>query len=258
MTYMGSKSKYVKDIAPIINNYIVQNNITDFYDVFCGGANLTYKIKCKNLYANDLSPTLIALHKQMQQDPSLIPTTGSREWWDEAKAEYQRLMANSVDITKWEQGTKIPLWKIGAIEWYSSYVRGGFPRGYAKATDKRDYFNEAYRNHKKQSESPEYQKIIFTQGDYKKIKIPENALIYCDSPYKGTKPYGINPKFDFDEYYDWLREKSKTNPIFISEQEMPDDFELVWQKQTNRTTKLDNKFKAVEKLFFIDNREVKM
>ena len=52
MVYMGSKRKYVKDICPIIQNYIDKNNINDFYDVFCGGANLIDNIYCKNLYAS--------------------------------------------------------------------------------------------------------------------------------------------------------------------------------------------------------------
>ena len=45
MVYMGSKRKYVKDICPIIQKYIKENNITKFYDVFCGGANLIDNVK---------------------------------------------------------------------------------------------------------------------------------------------------------------------------------------------------------------------
>lgn len=86
------------------------------------------------------------------------------------------------------------------------------------------------------------------------MEIPHNALIYCDSPYKFTKPYAINPKFDHEEYYNWLREKSKTNPIFISEQTMPEDFKSIWYKEAKRTNGLDNNFKAYENLYFIDNR----
>ena len=58
MTYMGSKRRYAKYIVPIINNYIKENDINTFIDCFCGGANLTDKIICDNVYGNDLSPTL--------------------------------------------------------------------------------------------------------------------------------------------------------------------------------------------------------
>jgi site-specific DNA-adenine methylase len=64
MVFMGSKRKYKKYIVPIINKYIKENNITKFYDVFCGGCNLSDEIICDKIICNDLSPTLIALHKQ--------------------------------------------------------------------------------------------------------------------------------------------------------------------------------------------------
>lgn len=82
MTYSGSKAKLKNDIPPIINKYIKDNNITTFIDCCCGGVNLADKIICENLYAIDLSPTLIGLHKQAQKDFSKISTEGSREEWD--------------------------------------------------------------------------------------------------------------------------------------------------------------------------------
>lgn len=257
MVYMGSKRRFAKYIVPYIQNYINENNITTFVDIFCGGANLTDKIKCDKVIANDLSPTLIALHQQVQRDKTILPSTGDRAWWDEAYTEYKRLKANyPIDIKIWEKESSIPLWKIGAIEWYCSFSNGGFSRGFAKPSPgHRDYYNEAYRNHQKQAENENYKKIIFQQGDYKEIEIPENALLYCDSPYKGTKPYQINTKFNHEEYYDWLREQSKKNPIFISEQSLPEDFNIIWSKDdATRTCGLDNNYKACEKLFFIDNR----
>lgn len=255
MVYLGSKRKLQKYLLPIINNYIKENHITDFYDVFCGGCNLIDGIECENLYANDLSPTLIALHQTMQSNAKVIPENGSREMWNNCYTEYKRLMKD-YEIKKeiWEENSKIPLWEIGAIEWYSSYSRGGFPRGYIKPTNGRDYYNEGYRNHFAQSQKENYKKIKFSQGSYTDIDIPENALIYCDSPYHNTKEYSISKNFDYNEYYNWLKNKSKTNPIFISEQEMPEEFECIWSLDVIRQTRQDKKFKACEKLYFIDNR----
>ena len=65
----------------------------------------------------------------------------------------------------------------------------------------------------------------------------------------------IEKDFNFNEYYNWLREKSKFNPIFISEQSMPEDFQIIWEKtDVKRTLALHDHTKACEKLFFIDNR----
>lgn len=254
MNYMGSKSKNATEIAYIINKYIAANHITEFYDIFCGGANLTDKICCDNVYANDLSPTLIALHKQMQQDKSLIPDSGNRETWDKCKAEYERLLKlGKIDLDYWKENSSIPLYEIGANEWYSSYVCGGFPRGFANNTAKRKYYNERMRNHIAQSKTSKYQAINFMQGNYLDLSIPENALIYSDAPYKNTKPYQINKKFDFEQYYNWLWSKSLTNPIFISEQEMPENFEKIWENKTQRTAN-KNRIYVYERLYFIDRR----
>lgn len=63
----------------------------------------------------------------MQSDRTVFPEHGDREWWDIANAEYRRLLSNfPKDLEIWKQESSIPLWKIGAIEWYSSYSRGGF------------------------------------------------------------------------------------------------------------------------------------
>lgn len=256
MVYMGSKRRYAKDIVPIIQEYIDKNKITTFVDCFCGGGNLVDKIHCDTLIANDLSPTLIALHEIAQTDFNSIPTDGNREYWDTAYTEWKK-MKKQMDNNE-EINVNMPLYMIGAIEWYGSFANGGFPRGYAKPSAGRNYYQEAYRNHKKQAESENYKKIIFRQGDYRDLvsNIPlNNAIFYCDSPYKGTKPYAISSKFNHEEYYDWLRETSKQVPIFISEQVLPPDFISIWEKDAKRTCGKDNNFKACEKLYFIDNRK---
>lgn len=259
MTYMGSKNRYAKYIVPIIQKYIDNNNINCFVDCFCGGANLVDKIHCQTLIANDLSPTLIALHQQAQRNFNAIPADGSREYWDYAYAAYKKLLKRireEPDTPLSFMQEDIKLFQIGAIEWYASFSNGGFPRGYAKNTPGRNYYQEAYRNHKKQAESENYKKIHFMNGDYSEA-IPAQTdnlkiLIYCDSPYRSTKPYAIAPKFDFDKYYNWLRETSKKYPIFVSEQWLPEDFgDPVWDTEVRRTAGQDNNFKATEKLWLL-------
>lgn len=261
MTYMGSKRKYAKDIVPIIQDYIDKNNIKTFVDVFCGGANLADKIKCDRIICNDLSPTLIGLHQMAQSDFSKIPVDGNRDYWNAAYAEYKKIKQA---MDKGETYTpSMPLYKIGAIEWYASFASGGFPRGYAKNSDTRNYYQEGYRNHQKQSQDEIYKKIVFWQGNYLNLieRLAKQdidfstTLFYCDSPYKGTKPYAICPNFNHNDYYDWCRKASSIVPLFISEQEMPEDFPVFWSKKVARTAGLDNNFKACEKLYFIDRRE---
>ena len=246
MNYMGGKTKCSERIASIINKYISQNKIDVFYDVFTGGGNVADKINCKIVIASDLSPTLIALHQQAQKDFSLIPKKGSKEYWDNAYKEYKRLKENN-----WEN-PQMPLYEIGAIEWYASYTKGGFPRGYTKPVGNRNYFAEGRQAHMKQARSKKYKNIIFKCSDYQQIDIPENALIYLDPPTEKTKPYGINPKFDYITFIRWIREKSKTNPIFLSNYNAPNDFKIVWTEVSKKNIK---DYDFCEKLYFIDNRQ---
>lgn len=174
MTYMGGKQRLAPNIVPILNNYIKENGIENFYDVMCGGANIISGVECNELYANDLSPTLIALHQAAQQDFSLICTDSSREQWDRCYGEYKKLKS-----ANFKKESSIPLAEIGAIEWFGGFSGRGFPGGYAVLSQGRNQFEERYNNLKKQSQLPSYSKIHFTCGDYRDLEFKPNSLIYC-------------------------------------------------------------------------------
>ena len=63
--------------------------------------------------------------------------------------------------------------------------------------------------------------------DYRKVPIPEGAVVYCDPPYKNTAKYLVD--FDHDAFYHWAL--TRDYPVFISEYAMPDDFAPIAIKQ---------------------------
>lgn len=240
MVYMGSKAKYAEHIVPILQKAIEDSQANTYIECFVGGANIIDKIKCENRYGYDRSDTLIALLRTAAEDFESVMKEGNRELWDKGKA-YVKDGIMPSDMT---------LVEIGAIEFFASFCNGGFPRGYAKNTETRDYYNEAYRNMKTQA--PNLKGIEFKCQNY--WDLDENtsgAVIYLDPPYAGTKIYGYanQPKMDYTHFWDWVRKISKNNIVYISEQAAPDDFEVVWEQQVTRTTNKENNFKAVEKLF---------
>ena len=239
MVYMGSKAKYAKYIVPILQKTIDENNITTYIECFVGGANIIDKIKCENRYGYDRSDTLIALLSTAAEDFDKVLKDGNRELWDKGKG-YVKDGIMPEDMT---------LADIGAIEFFASFSRDGFPRGYAKNTESRNYFQEGYRNMEKQA--PNLKGINFKCQNYWELEPVQNAVIYLDPPYQNTKHYGYanQEKMDYDKFWNWVREISKNNYVFISEQVAPDDFEVVWTQQVKRTAGKDNNFKAVEKLF---------
>ena len=135
---------------------------------------------------------------------------------------------------------------VGAIEFLGSFSNGGFPRGYAKSN-----YNKAYRNLEK--DVPELQTIEFMCSNYEDLNTTQwnNCVIYCDPPYKNTKNYSYKKfaYFDYEYFWNWIRELSKNNFVFISEQEAPNDFKVIWEKEVNRTAGKDNNFKAIERLY---------
>ena len=237
---MGSKSKYAKYIVPILQKCIDDNNITTYIECFVGGANIIDKIKCDKRIGYDRSDTLIALLTQAANNFDDVMKDGSRELWDKGKA-YVKDGRMPEDMT---------LAEIGAMEFFASFCNGGFPRGYAKNTETRNYYNEAYRNMKEQA--PQLAGIEFKCQNY--WELDENisgAVIYLDPPYANTKIYGYanQPKMDYNHFWNWVRKISKRNYVFISEQTAPEDFEVIWEQEVTRTTNKENNFKAVEKLF---------
>ena len=80
-----------------------------------------------------------------------------------------------------------------------------------------------------------------------------NFLVYCDIPYRDTTKYKTET-FPYEEFYKWVKEVSVHNTILISEYNMPQEFECIWQKETrvnfdsNRTSG-DKDNVRIEKLF---------
>ena len=91
-------------------------------------------------------------------------------------------------------------------------------------------------------------RLLLSNLSYEQVPIENESVIYCDPPYLKVikkKRYN-NSDFNHNSFYDWAR---KQNNIFISEYTMPDDFEVVYQKEKTCRLGLNNNTKTVEKLF---------
>ena len=114
----------------------------------------------------------------------------------------------------------------------------------------RNYYQEAKNNILTQA--PDLKGIVFGVSDYKEsIELPYDSgmLIYCDPPYQGTKQYANAMTFDYNEFWQTMRDWSKNNIVLISEQNAPDDFECIWEQEVSRSIKATDKSKSTEKLF---------
>lgn len=236
--YMGSKSRIAKDIVPIIQKYIDDNDIKYYYEPFVGGANVIDKIKCENRIGNDLNKYLIALLKHVSEGGELLPSV-DKELYNEVRTNYQDNIYES--------------WYVGNIGFLASYNGRWFDGGYAQSgyekTKKglrlRDYYQESKRNIEKQNLNG----IEFLNLDYRDLQFKNKSVIYCDPPYNNTRKYANAIEFNYDEFWNVIREWSKNHIVIVSELSAPSDFQCIWEKEVLRSLAPTNKSKATEKLF---------
>lgn len=91
------------------------------------------------------------------------------------------------------------------------------------------------------------QNVQFTNLNYYDLIIPNNSIVYCDPPYENTTKYKVET-FNYKLFWEWVRYISKTNIVFVSEYNAPNDFECIWNKKISSRLSGKNMF-SVEKLF---------
>lgn len=83
-------------------------------------------------------------------------------------------------------------------------------------------------------------------GSYDELEVPDNSIVYCDIPYKGTNRYDF--AFDHEKFYDWAC--SQKVPVFISEYEMPiDRFSVYMEFEKLCSMGRYYPIKTIEKIF---------
>lgn len=244
---MGSKSRIAKYIVPIIQDYIDEGNIDTYIEPFVGGANIIDKIHCKNKYGSDSNKYLIALLNRVKDGGELYEKV-PRELYDKVREAFKK--GDSSEFEDWEFGN------IGFLASFNGkFFQGGYAKtGYEKTKNGdrlRDYYQESKRNILAQA--PNLKDTEFSTKDYREAlkDIEGKAVIYVDPPYQNTTAYSNSSSFDYEEFWNIMREWSKEHIVLVSEQNAPDDFECIWEQEVSRSLSAANKSRATEKLFML-------
>ena len=232
MKYMGSKNRISKEILPII----LKNRKDRVYvEPFVGGCNMIDKVDGVRIGA-DNNKYLIAMWVGLQND-IIRPVNITKEIYSRARNEYNN--STNIEFSDFE---------IGWIGWMGSFNGRFFDGGYSGKTPTREYIWEQIKNTESQIDS--IRDVVFVCGSYDEIKYPDNSIIYCDPPYKGTKQYSTSRNFNHSIFWQWCRDMQRIgHDVFISEYEAPDDFTCVWSKQITNSMNIKNTYKTTEKLF---------
>lgn len=230
MVYMGSKNRLAKFILPIMLQKVKDKSITNWIEPFVGGGNIIDKIpkELKRVgidYSAHAIESLIAVRDLVDKLPA------------EVTVEYYKSLKDTPPnpITSW-------------VRFVCSFG-GKFENGYARNKKDQNYALCGVRNAQKQS--PNLQGVRFINDSYEVCSKAVNCLIYCDPPYQSTTSYKTGT-FDHDKFWQWCREMSVKNSVYISEYNAPKDFECVWkgeQKTNFASTRKGATHVAIEKLF---------
>lgn len=241
MKFVGSKAKISKEILPII----LKNASPDrwFVEPFVGGCNIIDKVQGKRI-GNDINYYLIELWRAIQSG-WVPPTHVTRE-------QYIHVRQNKGEYEPYYVGY------VG----YACSNSGKFFEGYANDyPETRRLKSGRLQNYQTETrdallrQAPLLKGVLFMNDEYMNVEIPTNSIVYLDPPYANTTKYKAGD-IDHTVFWDYVRYISKTNEVYISEYNAPEDFKCIWKKTSTSQLSInsmwgDNKT-STEKLFVYD------
>ena len=224
MQYLGGKAKIAKQIVKFLSDNRNPNQL--FIEPFLGGCNILPLMDLPK-WGNEIVPDLVLFYQALQA--GWLPPE------DITEDDYKII----------KQSESSPLRGFTGIacsysgKWFGGYARDNKGRNYAKNGK-----NAAIKL------APNLKLAKLTNLSYNEMDIPDGSLIYCDPPYFGTT--GYKNVFNHDDFWNWVRNLSERNTVFVSEYSAPDDFEIVFEIDRNLEMKNSSKTaetKRVEKIF---------
>lgn len=211
MQYQGGKYRIAKHIAAKIRE--LHPTATEIWEPFCGGGAVTLALAKAGfrVHASDNHEDLILMWQALMRGET-------QPFANVTEEEYQALKTASPSARRGFVGFGA---SFGGAWW------GGYGKGRKRSRERPDLtkaqpWHESWRSlHKLYGAN-----VSFTHTDY--TTVPDNALVYADPPYVGTKPYKGSPAFDHAAFWQWVRQRS--GPTFVSELTGPDDISIVWRK----------------------------
>lgn len=226
MQYLGGKEKISKQITSFLESQREPEQL--FVDLTVGGCSIISKMSYpKKGY--DKHPALISLYKSLSNTSLELPDIISYEQYKEAR---------SLDDGN----------PLKAFIGFGCSYSGRYFEGYAKNSRGNNFARSAKNSLLKKFKT--LKNVEFVCADLFDLDF-DNCLIYIDPPYTNSKEYTV--KFDYNKFWDKVRQLSKKNKVFVSEYKAPNDFECVLEikKRLGLRTKSGGQEIRIEKLFTI-------
>ena len=235
MKYLGGKHGIGKHIAEFMTNKCdPSSGFEGYLEPFCGSLGVfkqMTKHDYKKFIASDYHADLIEMWQKLQTNQLKLPKSVS-------EAQYNKLKkAASPNAMK-------------AVAGFGLSFGGKFFAGYAQkwaGNSGRNFLREFRNSIDKIKPAIQKTNVQIIRKSYEDHE-PKNMLIYCDPPYKETEGYSTG-SFDHDVFWETMRKWSRDNCVFISEENAPADFRVVWRRKKRRTLDKGVRFYKEEKLY---------
>jgi len=201
MQYFGGKQRISKQICEFINSTHTHTH-THYAEPFCGSCNVATKVNIPNKLLNDKNNYLISMFQELQNG-WVPPDFVSEEDYKNAR----------INMDKEPH--------VAGFVGFACSFAGKFFGGYARDSKGCGESGGNYALRGKNSilkKMSDLTNAKFTCEDFQNLNY-NNALIYCDPPYKDTTPYykKILGTFPYDTFIEWTKKQSENNTVLISE-----------------------------------------
>lgn len=238
MAYVGGKSTGFKHIIAVLND--PKYDGMDYYEPFCGYCHITRRVaRKKSININDYNGLLVCLLEGIKQGKSYPEI--SRERYYELKIQQE--------VISWERAIAGFCYSYNGKLWGGYVLDNSQTPSYKKSGKLMVYHKQRQNYYDKLKLNVPFMSSTLECKSYDEFN-PTGALIYCDPPYKNTTSYHKKSvgEFDHNKFWDWVRELSKTNEVYVSEYTAPDDFICV-AELPKKSTLSGKRIPKIERLY---------
>lgn len=220
MRYMGGKFRQSKAICQVLKPYVTSDTV--YVEPFCGGmwsaARVVRELHPKKMILNDINkPLMLLWEKCLEEGCDWLPVDA-----EQVEREYPKYKATQ------DENDPLTAWYGIALSFGGKWF-GGFARGRNNNGTRRNCAEESVKSTRCAVDTLNCLNVDLRIGSYENFEIPDGSVVYLDPPYEGrTKAHHFG-KFNYTEFWQWVRELSKRCIVFTSCFDCPTDFETVYE-----------------------------
>jgi DNA adenine methylase len=248
-SYHGGKMRIGKRIAKLIYEISIESeneedfSIQGYCEPFCGMLGVYQHIP--NLF-RDHSPKLKYKAGDVNESVILMWQEAQKGWIPPTRAS-----EHEYDVLKNADPSYLKGY-IGHQYSFGGQFFGGYAPKYGKTA------SSAKASARITKIAKDLENVKFTSGNYKQFSKLKGYVIYCDPPYPSTISRYYQHRqgrrtltFNEAEFWDWCRNMSEDNIVFVSGYRAPSDFDEI-MSSTHKLSGISpgrNRKERVEKLF---------